>query len=218
MYRYYLDNYERQNSVTTPGDIELRYLDLDKKKKAREKARLKKKNANKEPEIMKIYRELFEGNDSALAKYSRVRHCKAELDLRYCPKEGCSKLPLREITNGNRKYFSIRFLKIEWLDENFEGYHKSELEKGLEALGYANESCNKRCTNLILRLNEELEKNGKKPVRIDDFLDWATNCPDDALNRKFFFEEAKATIEKHQLLNPGEIGKIAEYKKSATKI
>lgn len=218
VYRYYLDNYKRQNSVIDPGEIEWRYRVLDKKKKAREKARLKKKNTKKEPEILKIYRELFEGTDSALAKYSRVRKCKSELDLRYNPEEGCSKLPLEKISNANRKYFSVRFLKIEWLDEDFEGYHEAELKKGLEALGYANESCNKRCTKLILRLNEELEKHGKKAVRVDDFLDWATFCTDDALNRKFFFEEAKLSIEKHQLLNPGELGKIAEYKKTATKI
>ena len=116
-----------------------------------------------------VLNELFKGRTSALEQYAKVRHTKYELML--WRQYG---LPLHEVNNKAKNYFSRRFLggiRIEQADEK-------TLRKGFETLDYAIfDGCHGRCMRLIKELNEALNELGLKPVKDPEyFLDWLTFC------------------------------------------
>lgn len=123
--------------------------------------------------IKDVFEELFKGKDSALAKLAKVRETQYEISLW----KGYG-APLSDIAVTTKKYFSKRFLDGKTLKEA----KKDEVNEGLKKLGYAVESCKKRCTKLVEELNRTMSEKGLEPLNdIQGFLDWMT----------FFYEEKK---------------------------
>lgn len=107
--------------------------------------------------------------ESALKKYTKVRWVQYELGLymRYS-------LPLNEVNGSAVVYFSKRFLRGE---SAYCAYH-SELKEAYKRLGYAVDACKKRCTDLVVELNEALSDLGLDKIEdIQKFLDILTYSP-----------------------------------------
>lgn len=115
--------------------------------------------------LKEILEEMFNGKTSAFEKYAKVRHTKYEIEL--WKKGG---LPLSEVARPAKAYFSQRFLdggKILEVDEE-------TLQKGLERLSHANNSCRRRCINLANELNKALVLFGSSQVDPESFVDYYT--------------------------------------------
>ena len=116
--------------------------------------------------IEEILEEMFKGQQSAMAKYAKVRMTQYEMSL--WRNYG---LPLSEVDKSAKAYFAQRFLGM-----NIQIASENELKKVFEKLDYAvNDGCKKRCERLVEELNEALAEMGLVTVRdTQKFLDWLT--------------------------------------------
>ena len=117
--------------------------------------------------IEEILQELFRGQDSALAKYARVRKTKYEFDL-----YRSYGLPLSEVGKVEKLYFSKKFLG----GKRITNVSPEEFNKGIASLDHAvKDGCHGRCLRLITELNGALAESGFEQVKNPErFLDWLT--------------------------------------------
>lgn len=117
--------------------------------------------------VDEILNELFKGNDSALAKYAKVRMTEYEMSL--WKNYG---LPLSEVDRASKTYFRKRFLK----DKRIEEASNKEITEAFVRLGHAvRNGTYQRCRKLIEELNDALDELGLEIVKNPDvFLDYLT--------------------------------------------
>ena len=125
-------------------------------------------------EYEEIVKELFAGNESALAKLAKVWRTHYEMNL-----WRVHGLPLQEIEPKYKKYFSERFLKGERCDRA----SQELLDEGFKRLGYAvgigdtpgnYTGCYARCMRLVMELNEALKRDNLRQVEPEKFINWLT--------------------------------------------
>ncbi len=189
--------------------------------------------AEKFRSIETILTELFEGSDSALAKYAKVRHTQYEIKL--WRERG---LPLQDVGRDAKVCFS-GFLS----GETLAGAREGTIKKALERLDHAvKDGCHGRCTKLVKELNEALVDLGLKPVKeVEKFLDWLTYagmprmnfdgtpvtekpygfvvvafC--DKQNREEFWKELKSLLQMGRIVSMQDIERIVLLKRRAVKI
>jgi hypothetical protein len=120
-----------------------------------------------------IIRELFAGNEGALAKLAKVRRTQYDLSLwqRY-------DVPLSEVPAKSKRYFSQRFLKKARIDQASyrvlsEGFKKLNFAVGIDVPGEPT-GCYAKCLRLVEELNEAMARDGLRPVEPKKFIDWLT--------------------------------------------
>lgn len=192
-----------------------------------------KKMAENTRSIREIYTELFKGNSSALAKYSRVRHTLSEIEMWW--NDGVS---LQAISPEAKVHFSKTFLRGVLISEA----SRFEIEAGFQSLTYAERSCRKRCTRLVEELKDAYDALGiSTNFSTSRFLDLMTfdyvfpsDCdgnnvvdPETGLpsrvfkddsNRKMFYEELKGLLRKKLILSPVNIYRLAVIRSRAVRL
>ena len=184
--------------------------------------------------IIEILEEIFKGNDSALAKYAKVRHTQYEINLwRRCG------LPLKEVGAQERRYFRERFLKGTAIEQATD----AERHKAFDELDHAiQDGCHKRCIKLVNELNEALEATGVKTIEEPEkFLDWLTfsyhtnkdqdgqplrdpgysfeiRVFSDDKNRKEFWKELQSFLKAGRIVSMQDICRIVLIKRSSMPI
>ena len=176
--------------------------------------------------VKDILNELFNGNTGALTKYAKVRHTRYELSL--WQEYG---LPLSKIKGQAKAHFAKRFLGVPIAEASQE-----ELKKGLEKIGYAEDSCKRRCFRLVNELNEALKMLELDQVDPQGFIEYFTfnyhenidefgnpvTAPDygfsikhfhDSRNRKWFKNELDPLLKEGLILDLKEIERMARKKR-----
>lgn len=121
-----------------------------------------------------IAEELFKPikGGSALERYARVRHTLYEIKLwrKY------NNMPISEIPAVARNYFCERFL-----EKSLSKASEKEINQAITRLGYAENSCKKRCTELVEDFNVAVRRYNDSHARkleevhdIESFLDFFT--------------------------------------------
>lgn len=175
-----------------------------------------------------ILRELFRGKDSALAKYSTVRHVQYEMNL-----WRVHGLPLSDVRPWAKTYFARRFLGGASVTKVTE----SELTEGFTRLEHAvKDGCHGRCLRLVNELNEAMKELGLDTLKNPEaFLDYMTfnkverrdalgevimekpfNVPAcdfyDDRNRKVFWSELESIIKSGRMMSMVDVLLVIRYK------
>ena len=180
--------------------------------------------------IKEIFEELFEGKDSALAKLAKVERTRYEINVLWV-EHG---VPLNMIFKPAMAYFSERFLDGKLLED----VNGDMLENGLKKLGYAVESCKKRCTKLVEELNHAMLEHDLEQLQdIQGFLKWTTFYYEDKkdftgsiiyepgydfpvrvfysdVNRKSFWAETQAIMKTGRIMSVKDITRIVLFKRN----